>query len=99
MDPAREKRSFARLTRAGFPVPVTVGGETLTGTRTHLKAEEQSTLYGFEDRYACSVLVPAPVTAPAKDDRVTVAGREYVIIGLQYFAGDISLRLDLRENF
>ena len=99
MDPARNKRLFASITRTGFPVPVTVGAEVITGTRTHLKADLAASLYGFEDRYACSVLIPTPAAVPGKGDTVTLAGATYVIIGVQLFAGDISCRLDLRENF
>lgn len=99
MDAARQQRLFDAVTAAGFPVSVAIGNAVYTGSRTHLKADEAATLYGFEDRYSCSVLLPPPSPLPGKGDKVTLAGTNYIVIGIQLFAGDISCRLDLRENF
>jgi hypothetical protein len=99
MDVRRQKRLFEAVTRGGFPIPVVIDGKSYEGTRTHLKGEDAATLYGFEDRYSCSVLLAPPDPLPGKGSRVELAGKAFVVIGIQLFAGDISCRLDLRENF
>lgn len=99
LDPRIEKERLARMIELAAPLRLMIGGRVYKCVRTPLQADLAASLYGFEDRYSTSVTLVTPCEIPAKNARVTLQGREYVIIGMAFSSGDVSLRLDLRENF
>lgn len=95
----RERKILARMIARSFPLELKWQGTTFTCVRQTLKADISASLYGIEDRYACSVLMVHPERVPQRNTAVTLDGAAYVIIGIERSPGDVSLRLDLREGF
>jgi hypothetical protein len=91
----------AFIVREDIPTTITVGSDTVTGTRMSVRQARDSMAEGQRDTYAFSVyvLVSDLSSLPAIDALVTISGTDYLIVGKDTDDVQDILRLDLAEEY
>lgn len=86
---------------AMLPVTVTIGGASYTGARTVLSDRRRTELYGVGADIQYSVIFKASdfSSVPSIGTEVTIDSETLRVIGRDYDAGRISVRLDLGEEY
>ena len=76
------------------------GGDTVTAGRASISADYETTLYGADQQYRGSYYVTTDDidTEPRERKRVTVAGVNYLIIGVKRYPGTLR-RLDVGGQY
>jgi len=76
------------------------GGDTVTAGRASISTDYETTLYGADEQYRGSYFVTTDAidTEPRERKRVTVAGVNYLIIGVKRYPGTLR-RLDVGGTY
>ena len=80
-----------------LPVSCVYSTQTLNGCYTTLKTERKQELYGYDDEVGFSVMFRASDfdNAITNNDTISVDGTTYRIMGHEYDAAQVGVRLDL----
>jgi len=80
-----------------LPVSCVYSGQTLNGCKTTLRAERKQELYGYDDEISFSVMFRASDfdNDIVNNSTISVDGTTYRIMGNEYDAAAVAIRLDL----
>jgi hypothetical protein len=90
----------AFIVREDIPTTITVGSDTVTGTRMSVRQARDSVAAGLINSYTFSVYIVISdlSSLPATDSLVTIAGTDYQIVGQDTDDAQDIIRLDLMED-
>ena len=92
---------FESVLDEDFKKVITFGAQRVDCFKGMLSAEQIAATAGYQDRYRMSfyALRSDWTTFPTMDDRITVDGESFLVIGTHESALDVYYRIDVTEKY